>query len=127
MKAKASKGYLNKKNLKVDITIGANLRFHREAANITQQELANALGISFQQIQKYEKGANRIACSTLLMIGDFLDISILSFFDDLGKIKKPPKSGLLSKEEIEVALLYKNCDPSARKSVKKILKNLSMH
>ena len=124
MKTKtANKDRLSKKNSKVDAAIGANLRFHREAANVTQQELAAALGISFQQIQKYEKGTTRIACSTLLLIANFLNISLLSFFNDLDKMKR--SRTVLSKEDIEIALLYKNCAPPAKRSIKKFLKNLS--
>ncbi|NCC22582.1 MAG: XRE family transcriptional regulator [Alphaproteobacteria bacterium] len=57
----------------IDILIGQRLRHARRLAGISQSELASAAGVTFQQIQKYEKGANRIAASRLVELAVFLD------------------------------------------------------
>ncbi len=59
-----------------DVQIGATIRARREELRVTQAQLAKAIGLTFQQIQKYEKGTNRVAASTLLRIADVLDCSV---------------------------------------------------
>lgn len=61
------------KNLNpADVAIGAAIRRRREALNITQAQLADAAGVTFQQIQKYERGSNRVAAARLMQIADKL-------------------------------------------------------
>jgi transcriptional regulator with XRE-family HTH domain len=57
----------------LDVAIGARLRVRRRAASLSQQKLAERLGVTFQQVQKYERGTNRIAGSTLILIAEALD------------------------------------------------------
>jgi len=57
----------------LDVAIGARLRVRRRAAGLSQQKLAERLGVTFQQVQKYERGANRIAGSTLIGISEALE------------------------------------------------------
>ncbi|HET9161693.1 MAG TPA: helix-turn-helix transcriptional regulator [Caulobacteraceae bacterium] len=57
----------------LDVAIGARLRVRRRAAGLSQQKLAERLGVTFQQVQKYERGSNRIAGSTLISIAEALD------------------------------------------------------
>ncbi len=65
----------------VDKTVGANMRKFRTDRLITQMKLAEPLKISFQQIQKYETGANRISASRLWQIAHLLDKDIQDFFE----------------------------------------------
>ncbi len=65
----------------IDIEIGRRLRQARVAAGLTQTELGVRLGISFQQIQKYEKGRNRIGGGRLYKIARLLGVKITYFFD----------------------------------------------
>lgn len=58
----------------IDQYIGARLRQARKQKDMSQQALGEALGVSFQQIQKYERGSNRISCSTLVVICRALDL-----------------------------------------------------
>lgn len=67
----------------IDIEIGRRLRQARVAAGLTQTELGIHLGISFQQIQKYEKGRNRIGGGRLYKIARALGVKITYFFDDV--------------------------------------------
>lgn len=62
-----------------DIEIGARVRQRREALRLTQQTLAAAIGVTFQQVQKYERGANRISASRLIQIAQALQAAPASF------------------------------------------------
>jgi transcriptional regulator with XRE-family HTH domain len=66
-----------------DIAIGRRIRLQRTLRNVTQTELGSAIGITFQQIQKYELGANRISAGKLLQVAHFLNTPIAVFFDGL--------------------------------------------
>lgn len=66
-----------------DKIIGRNIRIQRIAKGITQTDLGDAIGITFQQVQKYEKGANRIGGGRLCEIASFLDVPIGNFFADV--------------------------------------------
>jgi transcriptional regulator with XRE-family HTH domain len=72
-----------KKPKSVDIVVGKRVRLRRVAIKMSQEELARALGITFQQVQKYENGTNRISCSRLYDIGRALKTPINYFFADL--------------------------------------------
>ncbi len=68
---------------KVDVYVGSRIRLRRIMLNISQIELATRLGVTFQQIQKYEKGANRIGCSRLWDICQEMGIDMNYFFKDM--------------------------------------------
>ena len=67
----------------LDAEIGRRLRQARLAENLTQDGLAQRLGISFQQVQKYENGANRVSSSRLWAIGNALGVPVTYFFEGL--------------------------------------------
>jgi transcriptional regulator with XRE-family HTH domain len=67
----------------IDAHVGKRLRLRRTLMGWTQEKLAEAIGLTFQQIQKYEKGANRISCSRLYDFSRLLDVPTSYFFDDL--------------------------------------------
>ncbi|ABF64642.1 helix-turn-helix domain-containing protein [Ruegeria sp. TM1040] len=67
----------------VDIHVGKRIRHRRWLIGMTQQQLAEKVGIKFQQIQKYETGANRVSASRLWDISDALDVNISFFFEGL--------------------------------------------
>lgn len=67
----------------VDQHIGARVRLRRMALNISQERLAQILGLTFQQVQKYEKGVNRIAASRLWVMAQALDVRVDYFFHGL--------------------------------------------
>ena len=60
----------------IDKAIGARLKMYRQRANISQTALGKHLGVSFQQVQKYENGTNRVSAATLIKISRFLNIAI---------------------------------------------------
>jgi transcriptional regulator with XRE-family HTH domain len=72
-----------------DVEVGRRIRARRLECWLSQQELARGLGVSFQQIQKYEKGANRISAGRLLAICNLLQVPITFFYDSA----TPSRSG----------------------------------
>ncbi len=87
----------------VDVHVGARLRQRRTLLGMNQTKLGGAIGLTFQQVQKYEKGTNRISASQLFALSRVLDVPVQFFFDDMpnavaasspaqggGKAKKPP-------------------------------------
>jgi transcriptional regulator with XRE-family HTH domain len=66
----------------VDKLVGQNIRIFRTAKGISQTELGNAVGVTVQQIQKYENGANRVGSSRLFKIAGVLEVPIGRFFDN---------------------------------------------
>ena len=67
----------------IDIHVGARVRLRRNLFGLSQTDLGKMLGITFQQIQKYERGVNRIGASRLFNLSHVLDVPISFFFDDL--------------------------------------------
>jgi transcriptional regulator with XRE-family HTH domain len=64
-----------------DVIVGSNIRIFRMKADISQTELGEHLGVTFQQVQKYEKGTNRVGAGRLLTIANFLNVPIPAFYD----------------------------------------------
>jgi transcriptional regulator with XRE-family HTH domain len=71
----------------VDRLVGRNIRLQRLAKGLSQTELANKLGVTFQQVQKYEKGVNRIGCGRLFQIASVLNAHVMDFFEGSEKGK----------------------------------------
>src|ERR1700759_4487854 len=75
----ASKGYPNP----IDVHVGSRVRLRRTLLGLSQERLAEAIGLTFQQVQKYERGANRVGSSRLFDLSRVLDVPIAYFFDDM--------------------------------------------
>ncbi|PYG27629.1 helix-turn-helix domain-containing protein [Pelagimonas varians] len=84
-----------------DIHVGKRIRHHRWLKGVTQQQLAEAVGIKFQQIQKYETGANRVSASRLWDIAATLDIPVAHFFDGI-EDGAAPRQDVDSKDEAQL-------------------------
>jgi transcriptional regulator with XRE-family HTH domain len=67
----------------IDVQVGKRIRMRRLFLRMSQRALANDLGLTFQQLQKYETGANRVSASRLSAVADILGVSIAFFFGDL--------------------------------------------
>src|SRR5579864_3538761 len=67
----------------IDVHVGARIRMRRLLLGMNQETLANALGLTFQQVQKYEGGANRVSASRLSAVAEILGVPISYFFGDL--------------------------------------------
>jgi transcriptional regulator with XRE-family HTH domain len=69
----------------IDVHVGRRLRLRRTLMGMSQERLGQLLGLTFQQIQKYERGVNRIGSSRLYELGQILDVPISFFFDDMAQ------------------------------------------
>ena len=80
----------------VDVHVGSRVRQRRTMLGMSQEKLGEALGLTFQQVQKYERGANRIGASRLHHIAEVLDVPISYFFEELSPVysKKRGQKGL---------------------------------
>jgi transcriptional regulator with XRE-family HTH domain len=66
----------------VDVLVGSRIRLFRMRRKLTQSDLGKALGVSFQQVQKYERGTNRVGAGRLLLIAEALNVQVSDFFAD---------------------------------------------
>src|SRR5674476_1685267 len=73
---------------KPDIELGKRIRLRRVEQHISQAELGDKLGVSFQQVQKYEKGVNRVGAARLQQVATALDVPVTFFFDGDGKSRE---------------------------------------
>jgi transcriptional regulator with XRE-family HTH domain len=74
----------------IDVEVGARIRARRVFLGMSQTKLAVALGLTFQQVQKYERGDNRVSASTLVRVGKALDISVASLVGESGTSSEGP-------------------------------------
>jgi transcriptional regulator with XRE-family HTH domain len=93
----------------VDAHVGKRIRHRRWMVGMTQQQLADKVGIKFQQIQKYETGMNRVSASRLWDIADALGVQIAFFFEGLTEDQIPQSAQgdiLADKEALELVRSY---------------------
>jgi transcriptional regulator with XRE-family HTH domain len=93
----------------IDVLVGNRIRVRRLFLGMNQETLGNALGLSFQQVQKYEGGANRVSASRLSTMADILGVPIAFFFDGLSSgvpQEDPLRERLERSETIELVRLY---------------------
>jgi transcriptional regulator with XRE-family HTH domain len=113
----------------VDLHIGQRVRHRRWLLGMTQQQLALAVGIRFQQIQKYESGANRISASRLWDLARALDMPVSFFFEGLAGDKEAAAGadeGLLqNKETMDLVRAYYGLDEGPRRRLLELAKALS--
>lgn len=124
----------------VDVHVGARLRLRRTLLGISQEKLGGSVGLTFQQIQKYERGANRIGASRLYEFSRILDVPVSFFFDDMNDQTKatrgtrsdpadlPQVEGdpLARRETLElVRSYYAITDPRVRKRLFEMTKTLA--
>lgn len=89
----------------IDVYVGTRMRRRREALGISQGRLGRHLGLTFSQIQKYEKGTNRIGAGRLYQIASFLGVQPSHFFEGLegmegqGRVEAPPG---LSRDDMQI-------------------------
>lgn len=114
----------------IDIHVGQRLRLARVLRGLSQDELGKKVGVTFQQIQKYERGANRVSAGRLVALAKALDLEILFFFQDLeqaqgGSDRTLPLSEL-SDEDIDVVdALTKIANPKLKKTLLKLISELA--
>ncbi len=78
----------------VDVHVGGRVRMRRTLLGMSQTDLGKALGVTFQQIQKNERGFNRFGASRLYQLSHILDVPLSYFFDDMLPLEEADKAGL---------------------------------
>ncbi len=131
----------------IDVHVGGRVRLRRTLMGLSQERLGEALGLTFQQVQKYERGVNRIGASRLFDLARVLDVPIGFFFDDMpdsvggtpGGLPRRTTGGgfadaqegfeddtLHRRETLElVRAYYRIIDPAVRKRVFDLIKSLT--
>ena len=122
----------------IDIHVGMRVHVRRTMRGMSQSKLAEALNVTFQQVQKYEKGVNRISASRLYQISQTLDVPISYFFDELpDNISGQKAPGLAKGESFEgdplakrealdlVSAYYRLPSLELRNTVRKLVKALA--
>lgn len=124
----------------VDVHVGTRVRMCRTLKGLSQQKLAASLGLTFQQVQKYERGANRISASRLWELGQILDVPVSHFFEDADaagvkdhrfgaavaeKATEFEPESLFRREILELVRAYDRLEnPAVRKRIFELIKTL---
>lgn len=114
----------------IDLHLGRRLRRRRRLLGLTQQQLAVQVGIRFQQIQKYECGANRISAARLWQLAEALETPIAYFYDGLAEAMEAdaptPKGGEVfsRKETLDLIKAYYQLDERPRRRLLDLAKSL---
>ena len=107
--------------------LGKKLRMRRLALGLTQTKVAQAINVTFQQIQKYEKGTNGISSLRIMQLANFLKVSVLYFFDDF--VNHSGESNEKQKIESDnlnysfLAKLFANLSEQQKENILQVLKN----
>ena len=116
----------------VDVHVGKRIRHRRWMNGTTQQQLADAVGIKFQQIQKYETGMNRVSASRLWDIAHALDVPVTFFFEGMDQNAPAAASGsampadiLADKEALELLRSYYSIPENQRRRLFDLARVLS--
>jgi transcriptional regulator with XRE-family HTH domain len=117
----------------VDVHVGKRIRMRRLLLGMNQETLANALGLTFQQVQKYEGGANRVSASRLAAMAEILKVPISFFFGDLQTEDSKPTAAerewrdhMERPETIElIRLYYAISDPQIRQQFLAMVKSVA--
>jgi transcriptional regulator with XRE-family HTH domain len=113
----ASKGFPNP----VDVHVGNRIRLRRTLLGMSQQSLSEALGLTFQQVQKYERGANRVSSSRLYDLAHVLDVSIPWFFEDMStEVQEQTPAKLMNAQRLPNVDQEK--DPMARRETLELVR-----
>lgn len=98
-----------------DILVGKRIRQRRNALSLTQAEVADRIGVKFQQLQKYETGANRVSASRLCDLAEALDVAPHYFFK--GVLTPPSEDELRDRDEIALLRSFRQSPPHARQAL----------
>ena len=116
----------------IDLYVGKRLRRRRRLLGLTQQQLASSVGIRFQQIQKYECGANRISASRLFELSEALQVPVQYFYDGLAEHEAERVGGselnadvLSQKETIDLIRAYYSLGEGPRRRLLDLAKSLN--
>ena len=112
----------------IDIAVGARIRTRRRASGFSQTQLAESLGITFQQVQKYERGANRVSASMLVRIAAKLETSVAALVGEEGTSAPSAMVSRASKSAADdiTALYARITSTDSRRALMTLAKALAM-
>jgi len=116
----------------IDRLVGRNIRIQRLAKGLSQTDLAAQLGVSFQQVQKYERGANRIGAGRLVRIAGTLDVSLLTLFEGIDGAHGPdgPSPQALLAQPLHLSLVQAFSrleDGEVRRALVSLVRQMAQH
>ncbi len=106
----------------VDVHVGGRVKARRTLIGMSQEDLGKHVGLTFQQIQKYENGMNRIAASRLWQISLILGQPISWFFEGIGERKRKGDDLLAKRETLQLVRYFSACDPDVQKHLAAMIK-----
>lgn len=107
----------------VDVHVGQRMRERRTLLGLSQSHLAERVGLTFQQIQKYERGTNRISASRLWQLSKVLGVPISWFFEDIDRSRQPADSISTKTETLKLARYFFACPPDIRRQLAALIKS----
>lgn len=112
----------------IDIALGGRLRHHRVLIGLTQERLGEKLGLTFQQVQKYERGHNRVPFGRFIAMARALEVAPATLIDEVcGPIDGKPVLKFDDDETIKLAAAFAGLTPGRRRAVLALVRELSMH
>ena len=106
----------------VDVHVGKRIRERRVSLGRSQANLGEYLGLTFQQIQKYEKGVNRISASKLWVLSNLFEVPVEWFLEGLGKAGKGQKDVMTKPGVRQLARYYSACPASTRNHLRALFR-----
>ena len=107
-----------------NVHLGRKLRMRRLSLGLTQTKVANAINVTFQQIQKYEKGTNGVSSARLLQLANFLKVPIKYFFEDYQDFRADSGKDLAKSLNYSFLLkLFNDLEPLEKEKIFEVLKN----
>jgi transcriptional regulator with XRE-family HTH domain len=106
----------------VDTHVGARVRLRRTLLGMSQEKLGEAIGLTFQQVQKYERGANRIGASRLFDLSRVLDVPVSFFFDDMQADGDGPPPPRMAADAEDSGVPVFEPDPMARRETLELVR-----
>ena len=107
----------------IDVHVGSRLRLRRTLLGMSQEKLGDAIGLTFQQVQKYERGANRVGSSRLFDLARVLDVPIAYFFEDMeANVAAKSPSRLMGVSESKLQPYAAEPDPLAKRETLELVR-----
>ena len=108
-----------------NVHLGKKLRLRRLSLGLTQTKVAQAINVTFQQIQKYEKGTNGVSSNRLMQLSQFLKVPIIYFFEDFRDFKDLSSSETTDSEDLNYSFLSRTFASLSKTQKDKILQILN--
>jgi transcriptional regulator with XRE-family HTH domain len=106
----------------IDAHVGARVRLRRTLLGMSQEKLGEAIGLTFQQVQKYERGANRIGASRLFDLSRVLEVPVSYFFDELSDTAANQSPRMMVSGAVEEALVETENDPMTKRETLELVR-----